>query len=1438
MCPPLLDGRQNRVGFRFARVVIQPVCLLLLCGSFAGAFSARADAMLQLFNVNWGELIQKMPEIAEAGYTSLWLPPPGKGGSGYSVGYDLFDPFDLGDKDQRGTVPTRYGSKAELLRMVEMAHRFGVRVYFDNIVNHRAFDVPGYNAFAPPNVYPGLWPGDFHLRLTPDGFYRNANNISDWSDVWKIQNCSLGGLVDIAHESPNQNFGLSEGSTAAKPVFIRQPGNPEYYPDTRLPVIAGAWHPFNGTNGVPVAEDVNSYLIRSVMWLLSETKCDGFRLDAVKHVPGYFFGDYGASTANGYCGGIQTMFDGVHGYGNNVLGNGYVEGDDNRNSCFDAEAVRNDALIFGEHLGEPPSYDDYLKRGMRLLDNPIRNNLNNILGNPGSSLAGYEQRDAGGFGAADRVMHAQSHDNGYAARRELQNAFYFFREGIPLIYSDGYNQSTSDGNSDPFPRVAYAPYLGEYNDNKMPDLAYLHNQLARGGTRGRWGDSDIVAFERYDYREGSGSAPQDQTVVLFAMNDNYGYPGDISFDDGVAQTTDGTYYECFPVANSRGQGLVVGFPPGSVLAQLADSPGHERACAKLLVRKATNSRQEAIDTRENPDPIERKVYVGSQALAPNGGAIEVKIPSGGYVAYAYQGPQASPASQRDVITFRHGGVEVPRMTFLRTDGRDGDSGFNPLYPFKMRGSLDSAGNVVRGQHVTNRTYAIDIPIVTNAPLEIVVRPDASTMNVLVKLDGGMDVNSQLSLGPTNGFDRRDNRPGYSTDVFLGYEQALYSYRRGPEKFGSTNIDNNNIVSAGAETFRYTVGGSSSLVVGSGGGLGIKTSTADWVYHEPTAAVYSGPATQRTPLIPADGQPVTNWVKVGYQNQINTGKIYYTTDGSNPEGSFGSGRGTTLVADLVFDHNQTGDPKGTLDWWRGVIPAQPAGTVVKYKVALYKDGISPISDADSAKLYGVTRFAITGFNPQNATIWLHNDLNPSLTQTGLQEGFHIVRARAFLPRDGKSSVFNTFLQTFYYDASVPNGAVAFPGAGETLRSRQYGVVVRADATTTEAEYNISDSNPANDDSATGLRNGNGLSNGVPVWVKATLVSPSGSISAQYPALPQEFRFNYLAVPSDSNATLTVRLKKATTAVYTNRYNLITRTVATRAPEQTLDVSFPDTDGQTIFVGQNSSYTLVFRFSDVLTADVNLFLVRIDGAVQPRLKTDGSPNYYFSDWTPGDGKNELRLDWAGMGPGQHVVEVFFNGDALALQATRIVNVQFNGVAVNILRPAAADEQGRSPVTISIPPNTPPATRQYTVTTETTPAVTNVFISFTPTNGTFSGGSAVLDTNFTGSARHWDFVWTNFAAGVYTIRADALGGGSNTALRVVQVQGYTLVTPVHTNDTFSFGLQALSGVTYVIQFSDSLTTPNWRALTNIVGDATLRTIRDTVPGITNRFYRFYTL
>ena len=255
---------------------------------------AGAEVMLQFFNMSWQEIYSKIPEIAENGFTSLWLPPPQKASGDLSVGYDLWDPFDLGGNPQRTGGRTRYGTEEELLRLIDAAHRFGLRVYFDNIMNHRAFDIPGYNENTPIDIYPGMLPEDFHLRTTEDGFYRPWNNTENWGNTWQVQNQYLSGLIDIAHETPNANFGPAEGYTHPKISFVRHPDNPEFYD----------WHPtlghvgFGSTNittNVIAAnpdfykEDVGSYMMRSVRWLVDVTKVDGLRLDAVKHVPAFFF---------------------------------------------------------------------------------------------------------------------------------------------------------------------------------------------------------------------------------------------------------------------------------------------------------------------------------------------------------------------------------------------------------------------------------------------------------------------------------------------------------------------------------------------------------------------------------------------------------------------------------------------------------------------------------------------------------------------------------------------------------------------------------------------------------------------------------------------------------------------------------------------------------------------------------------------------------------------------------------------------------------------------------------------------------------------------------------------------------------------------------------------------------------------------------------------
>src|SRR6266700_2648408 len=59
----------------------------------------------------WVFIKSKLPAIAQAGFTALWLPPANKAASWKSMGYDPYDYYDLGEFDQKGGVPTWFGSK-------------------------------------------------------------------------------------------------------------------------------------------------------------------------------------------------------------------------------------------------------------------------------------------------------------------------------------------------------------------------------------------------------------------------------------------------------------------------------------------------------------------------------------------------------------------------------------------------------------------------------------------------------------------------------------------------------------------------------------------------------------------------------------------------------------------------------------------------------------------------------------------------------------------------------------------------------------------------------------------------------------------------------------------------------------------------------------------------------------------------------------------------------------------------------------------------------------------------------------------------------------------------------------------------------------------------------------------------------------------------------
>lgn len=84
------------------------------------------------------ELIEKAESLSKIGFTKVWMPPAYKGQAGiHDVGYGVYDMYDLGEFDQKGTIPTKYGTKDEYLKAIETLHKYGLQVIADIVFNHR-----------------------------------------------------------------------------------------------------------------------------------------------------------------------------------------------------------------------------------------------------------------------------------------------------------------------------------------------------------------------------------------------------------------------------------------------------------------------------------------------------------------------------------------------------------------------------------------------------------------------------------------------------------------------------------------------------------------------------------------------------------------------------------------------------------------------------------------------------------------------------------------------------------------------------------------------------------------------------------------------------------------------------------------------------------------------------------------------------------------------------------------------------------------------------------------------------------------------------------------------------------------------------------------------------------------------------------------------------
>jgi len=208
---------------------------------------SQNDVMLQAFywdvpvdarNLNgfwWDSLRAKADILKGAGFTAIWTPPPSKGAwSIYDMGYGVYDHYDLGEYLQKGnisgvpaSIETRFGSRQELIEMVNEYHKYGIEVYTDIVLNHiyggsyesnpivkyyiEREKYPSYPTSTVRWVLPDAQPGDYYIQVR--GFNLDWGNFFDRAYELRI----------LWTSSPNAD--TSDAGSGNDPVWEYEPNN-------------------------------------------------------------------------------------------------------------------------------------------------------------------------------------------------------------------------------------------------------------------------------------------------------------------------------------------------------------------------------------------------------------------------------------------------------------------------------------------------------------------------------------------------------------------------------------------------------------------------------------------------------------------------------------------------------------------------------------------------------------------------------------------------------------------------------------------------------------------------------------------------------------------------------------------------------------------------------------------------------------------------------------------------------------------------------------------------------------------------------------------------------------------------------------------------------------------------------------------------------------
>ncbi len=225
----------------------------------------------------WKELAKKAPELVGKGFTSIWIPPCCKGNAGgMDVGYGVYDLFDLGEFDQKGSVRTKYGSKEDLLFAIKICQHLGLQIYADTVLNHKCgadkteeVTLRVVNESDRNEVYGEPFKGKVWSIFEFPG---RDNKHSAFK--WNAQHFKC-----FDHKEEDNRDGelyiLADKTFSGEVSFEK--GNYDY---------------LMGADIDHYHRDVREELFYWGRWFIEATGVDGLRMDAVKHYPSSFVKDF------------------------------------------------------------------------------------------------------------------------------------------------------------------------------------------------------------------------------------------------------------------------------------------------------------------------------------------------------------------------------------------------------------------------------------------------------------------------------------------------------------------------------------------------------------------------------------------------------------------------------------------------------------------------------------------------------------------------------------------------------------------------------------------------------------------------------------------------------------------------------------------------------------------------------------------------------------------------------------------------------------------------------------------------------------------------------------------------------------------------------------------------------------------------------------------